>query len=304
MPRRRKQVRTVVSPDGTLAVAGDPTLPTKERIRRALEGRFFLRVHMFVILGLTVGAGMVATRLLYAIHFTSMAFRYAIAVGAAYAVFLGLIRLWLRYVAFCVSTRTNSDLDWLGSFDFSGGGVSISLPSSSSSSSTPADVLESGGGRFGGGGASGSWGEPTSAPMRGVMASTSSSPASSASSSSGGKILGFDLDLDEDLGLIILVLVLALAIVIAAFWLIWVAPVILSEAAFQTALAAALARKTKTMTRDAAWVGSVVKTTILPFLAVLAAAVALGWYAQSHCPSATRLSDAFACDRSGIVPPP
>ena len=303
MPRRRKKATLVVSPDGMIAVAADPTLPTKERIQKALQGRFFLRVHMFVILGLTIGAGMVATRLLYAVHFTSMAWRYAIAVGAAYAVFLGLIRLWLRYVAFCVSKRTNSDLDWLGSFDFSGGGVSISLPSSSGSgASSTTDVFESGGGRFGGGGASGSWAEPSSAPMRSVMASTSNS--SSSSSSHGGKLLGFDLDLDEDFGLIILVLVLALAIVIAAFWLIWVAPVILSEAAFQTALAAALARKTKTMTRDSAWVGSVVKTTILPFLVVLAAAVALGWYAHSHCPSATRLSDAFACDRSGILPPP
>lgn len=299
MARRHKQVRTIVAPDGTLAVAADPSLPTKERIQKALQGRFFLRVHMFVILGLTVGAGMIATRLLYAIHFTSMAFRYAIAVAAAYAVFLGLIRLWLRYVGFCISKRTNSDLDFLGNFDFGSGGVSFSLPSSSSSggsSATP--TFESGGGRFGGGGASGSWGDSSSAPMRAAMASTSKS------SSSGGKILGFDLDVDEDFGLIILVLVLALAIVIAAFWLIWVAPVILSEAAFQTALAAALARKTKTMAHDSSWVGSVVKTTILPFLAVLAAAVALGWYAHSHCPSATRLSDAFACDRSGILPPP
>jgi hypothetical protein len=300
--RRRQRPKLALSPDGTVAApAVDDGLPTKERIQRALQGRFFLRVHMFVILGLTIAAGVLSTHILYAIRFTNMAWRYGIAVGAAYAAFIGLIRLWLRYVTYCISARTNSDLDWLGGFDLTSDGFAISLPSPSSSGGSAAkEVFESGGGRFGGGGATGSWGEPSSAPMRAAVATTSKSPSSSSSSGGGG----FGLDLDEDLGLIILVIVLALAIAIAAIWLIWAAPVILGEAAFQTALAAALARKTKTMTRDSAWVGSVVKATILPFVAVLAAAVALGWYAHHHCESATRLSDAFQCDRSGILPPP
>ena len=305
MTRRHRQRSPIaVAPDGSIAAPAETGLPTKERIQKALQGRFFLRVHMFVILGLTIGAGVLSTRILYALRFTSMAWRYGIAVLAAYAVFIGLIRLWLRYVTFCISKRTNSDLDWLGSFDFSSDGFAFSLPSPSSSGGSAAQgVLESGGGRFGGGGATGSWGEPSSAPMRAVISSTSKSSSSSSSggSKSGG---GFDLDLDEDLGLIILVIVLALAIAVAALWLIWAAPVILGEAAFQAALAAALARKTKKMTRDSTWVGSVVKATILPFLAVFAAAVALGWYAHHHCESATRLSDAFQCDRSGILPPP
>lgn len=296
--RHRQRPPIAVGPDGSIAAPAETGLPTKERIQKALQGRFFLRVHMFVILGLTIAAGVLSTHLLYAIRFTNMAWRYGIAVGAAYAVFIALIRLWLWYVTYCISTRTNSDLDWLGSFNFSSDGFGIPLPSpSSSGGSASTDVLESGGGRFGGGGATGSWGEPSSAPMRAVVSTSSKS----SSSSSGG---GLGLDLDEDLGLIVMIVVLALAIVIAAFWLIWAAPVILGEAAFQTALAAALARKTKTMTRDSTWVGSVVKATILPFLAVLAAAVALGWYAHHHCESATRLSDAFQCDRSGIVPPP
>jgi hypothetical protein len=296
--RHRQRSRVEVTPDGAIAAPVDTGLPTKERIQKALQGRFFLRVHMFVILGTTIGAGMLSTRILYALHVTSLPWRYGIAVAAAYAVFIGLVRLWLVYVSYCISTRTGSDLDWLSGFDLTGNGFSMSLPSPSSGSGSTS-VLESGGGRFGGGGASGSWGEPSHA-----MNAVSSTAKSSSSAGSTKSILGFDLDLDEDLGLIVLVLVLALAIAIAAFWLIWAAPVILGEAAFQAALAAALARKTKKITRDSAWVGSVVRSTILPFLGVLAVAIALGWYAHQHCPQATRLADAFQCDRSDILPQP
>jgi hypothetical protein len=298
--RHRQRSPLAVTPDGALAEAAIAGLPTKERIQKALQGRFFLRVHMFVILGTTIGAGMVSTRVLYFLHFTSMAWRYGIAVLSAYAVFLGLVRLWLAYVGYCISTRTGSDLDWLSGFDFSSDGVALAPDFvSSSTSESSGSVLQAGGGKFGGGGASGSWGDPeTSAPMRAVVSGTSKA------SSSSGKGGAFGLDVDEDLGLIILIVVLALAIAVAAFWVIWAAPVILGEAAFQAALAAALARKTKKMTRDSTWVGSVVKSTILPFLGVFAAAVLLGWYAHQHCPQATRLADAFHCDRSDILPGP
>ena len=190
--RHRQRSRADATPDGAIAAAGVTGLPTKERIQKALQGRFFLRVHMFVILGTTIGAGMIATRLLYAIHFNSMAWRYAISVAAAYAVFIGLIRLWLRYVAFCISTRTSSDLDWLGGFDFTADGLSISLPAPSPGSSAT-DVLQTGGGRFGGGGASGSWGEPSRA-MNAVSSTAKSSSAA------GGKGGAFGLDVDEEIG--------------------------------------------------------------------------------------------------------
>jgi hypothetical protein len=312
-----------VAPDGTVAADGSLAddaalagMPTKERIQRALQGRFFLRVHMFVILGCTIGAGLLSTRLLHALHFTNMPWRYGIAVAAAYAVFLGLVRLWLLYVGYCIGPRSGGDLDWIGGIDFSGSGCSFGSSSVDASGSDSSELLETGGGRFGGGGASGGWGPPlpaasgssTIARAPALVSSTSRAPSSSAPSSSssstsssssvksgGGKGGGLDLDIDEDFFLILLVVLLALAIAAAAVWLIWAAPVILSEAAFQAALAAALARKTKKIAHDAGWVGSVMKATILPFLAVLVCAVVLGWYAHHHCPSATRLADAFQC---------
>jgi len=288
--------------DGGAVAADLPAgLPTKARIQKALQGRFFLRVHMFVILGCTIGAGMLSTRVLHALHFTNMAWRYGIAVASAYAVFLALIRLWLMYVGYCVK-RTDGDLDWLSGFNFSGNGFCPSFPSSDSDSSSA--VMKAGGGQFGGGGASGSGGEPmpamnaSSAAQSTAAVQSSSAESVSAGSSGSGGGSGFSLDVDDDLGLILLVAAVALAIVIAGFWLIWAAPAILGEAAFQAALAAALARRAKKMAHDSSWVGSVVKATVLPFLAVLVAAVVLGWYAHGHCPSATRLADAFNCSQS------
>jgi hypothetical protein len=43
------------------------------------------------------------------------------------------------------------------------------------------------------------------------------------------------------------------------------------------------------------WVGSIVRSTALPFLLVLALGIGLGWFAQKRCPSATRLHDAIYC---------
>jgi hypothetical protein len=80
----------------------------------------------------------------------------------------------------------------------------------------------------------------------------------------------------------------------AAFYVIYAAPAIMTEAAFNAALAGALARRAKHLSFGT-WVGSVVRSTILPFLIVLALAITTGWYAQKHCPSATRLRDAFRC---------
>jgi hypothetical protein len=45
------------------------------------------------------------------------------------------------------------------------------------------------------------------------------------------------------------------------------------------------------------WVGSVMKSTAIPFAFVLASTIALGVVAQKHCPSAMSLRDALTCSR-------
>lgn len=225
---------------------------------------------MFVIVGGTVAAGLLVTKILLLTHERSLAFRYGLAVVLAFAAFLGFVKIWLLYIAhktLCADWMQAVDID---SDDVSGGGSDIGGPQ-----------FESGGGSsFGGGGAGGSWGPP-------VKVSTSSS--------SSGFNLG-DICDSDDLGIVILVALLVLAIAAAAVYVIWAAPAILSEAAFQGALAAALTRKAKKI-GSGGWVGSVFRATIVPFAVVLVFAVGLGWYAQRRCPAAARLTDAIRCVR-------
>jgi hypothetical protein len=73
-------------------------------------------------------------------------------------------------------------------------------------------------------------------------------------------------------------------------YLVWEAPVILSEAAFELVLASALGSAAGRM-QQPGWMGSVFRATWLPFALVLAMATAFAGVAQHFCPEATRLSE-------------
>ena len=240
---------------------------------------------MTAMLIATLLAGVAATRILAAAGLQIFAIRYAVAVVVAYAVFVGSVRLWLLYIAFCAAAAkrrqtSNSGDDWFDCLNFSGSGSS-SLSGGSSSS------LTEGGGRFGGGGASGSWGAPQSA-SRSVMPAFFSSSSTKSSSSSKG-----DGDFGE-LMLVVLIIAVVVAVIAVFFWMIYAAPAILSEAAFNAVLAGALAKHAQRATRGS-WVGSVIHATWMPFALILVLAVVLGWFAQKYCPAATRLSEAVHC---------
>lgn len=247
--------------------------PARKTIDAWLKKRFALRIHMTLILAATFIIGIIATRLLFDLHIMRMWIRYMIAVVVAYAGFLALIKGWLLYLGICARhDRSRNVLD-LGDF----GDAFCNL------GSTPFDFafgstndLSTGGGAFGGGGASGSWGDPE--PAMTVPESAS-------------KL--FDFDFDEGWVFVLLIGVV-LVIVFAGIYLVWAAPAIFAETAFQAALTAALIKKTKQM-HEPGWVGSVMKATAIPFVLVLAVTIALGVVAQRHCPSAVRLRDALFC---------
>lgn len=238
-----------------------------------LERRFFLRIHMTLILGGTFLAGVAATKLLMLARVNVLPLRYGLAVIASWLVFLLLIRLWLDYVR-----RENTidvDMDAI-EFGFDLGGE--------------AHEAIGAGGNFGGGGASGSWAD--GAPPLNMAQPLKSAGSSSLDQPSG---CGFDLDFDA-LAVIFFVIALAAAMLFAGIYLIWSAPVILGEAAFEAALAAALAKRAKRIS-GAGWIGAIWRATFWPFIAILILAVSLGWAIQNACPEATRLSDAFECTR-------
>ncbi len=64
----------------------------------ALTHRYFIRVHMTVMLSLVILSGVLAGRLLGMAGVGNMGLRYPAAVLVSYAAFFGLVRLWLAYV--------------------------------------------------------------------------------------------------------------------------------------------------------------------------------------------------------------
>jgi hypothetical protein len=245
---------------------------------------------MTLILVATFAVGLLTVHGLFAIHVAKLWMRYAIAVVVAYGAFLGLLKIWLIYFAICIrhahGKNSSGGVDISDFCDFSGGGTS-------SGSSSSVSELGSGGGKFGGGGASASWGtgEPQPvivAPMRQASASTASHGGSSSSS-------GFGLDLDGDeIVLVLIIIAVAFAIIGAGAYLIWAAPTILGDTAFNAVLASALIHKTKKVSHPE-WVGSVLHATAMPFSIVFALTILMGWYAQHICPSAMRVRDAIHC---------
>lgn len=249
---------------------------TKSRVAGWLEERFLLRLHMTFILGGTFLAGLAATHvMLMGGLVDNLALRYGVSVCVAYLMFLGLIRLWLRYVGM----RRDSGID------LSGDGIDIATEIAGN---WEPPLPSSGGGSFGGGGASGSWEGDVVVPHEAAQLTSGSSTGGSGGSS-------FDIGFDGD-ELIVVVLFLALvaALLFAGIYLIYSAPLILTEAAFEAALVGALARRAKKIDRPG-WVGAVSKATAWPFIAILVLAMALGWAVQKVCPEATRMREAFDC---------
>ena len=248
---------------------------TKERVAAWLQRRFYLRLHMFFILGGTYLAGVLATHLLLLAGLDILWLRYALAVCAAYGVFLALIRIWLFYVS----------NDRGGSIDLNADGVDfISHFTPSGSSVDPG--FGGGGGNFGGGGATGSWGE--------ASAQAVASPAKSSGGGGGLKGCSPDIDGGDEGCVVVLLIILVFSLLIIGIYMIYTAPVLLSEAAFEAALAASLARRAKKI-EQRGWVGTVWRATVWPFIAVLVVSGVLGWYAQYTCPEARRLRDVWEC---------
>jgi len=218
-------------------------------------------------------SGVLASKLLLELGLRSMLQRYLVAVCVSYAVFFFLMRIWLWYVG--ASSKNNSavpDLDVGDALDL--GQMSV-------------DVVP--GGDFGGGGATDMWGDASTASVP-VRSSAASSVHSGSSGKSGG--WGFDLDLGDEAIVLIVLALLLLVIFGAGAYLVYAAPEILSEAAFQALLAAGLIKASRKISRQG-WMGSVLRATCVPFLVVLLMTAVFGWVAQKNYPHAARLADIF-----------
>lgn len=271
MPRRRS-----LQPAAPDRAAPDPVAQFKDRIVH----NYFLRIHMTLILSAVIASGLLSSKLLLEMRVHSMRLRYPLAILGSYLVFLMLIRMWIWYVARS-PFRTSSGPDVSGSLDDIGIG-------GSGGGGSP--KVSFGGGSSGGAGASDSWDSPVSSAV--VPQSSSGSSSGSRWFSGGGK--GFDLDFDDDGVVLILIAVLVLGIVCAGGYLIYVAPNLLPECAFQAVLASTLTRVTKRVDHEN-WVATALRASAIPFAIVLILAGTLGWAAHSHCPSAVKMHEVFHC---------
>lgn len=259
--------------------------------------RYRLRLHMSLLLLATVCSGLLATRVMLAMHLKNVAVRYPLAVAFAYLVFFLWLKLWLKFVAPAPASQSGDGI----------GNINI-IPGSSSGSSggSASGGFKGGGGDFGGAGASGSF-EVAETPVSGgvqVVAagldagSGAAEAAGEAGTDAAGGLGGLAGDavssIDDEKGCLIALVLLAVAAVVfgAGLFLVYQAPLILSEAAFQAILAGGLARGAKRL-EEGDWLGSVFKATWKPFALTLVLAIIAGFCIHHYFPGVTRISELF-----------
>ena len=240
------------------------------RVRRALERLHSLRLQMMLIVALTAATGFLTSVLLLSGGMHSMALRYPLAVFAAYLAFLFFLWCWLR-------------LRWEDLVevpDVSGGLGSAgdrSLP------------WEGGGGQFGGGGASASWDGGGDRAIASLEQHGLTSDGAAGFDSSDGfpdvsKAVSSSLDAEE-LAVVIIALIALAAAVVAAFWIVWIAPTLFAELTLDAALATGLYKRLSKIEGDH-WLRTAIRRTVWLFVGVAVLFTVAGAAMQAYAPQA------------------
>jgi hypothetical protein len=256
----------------------------RERLKGFLEKRFSLRLHMFLILSGVFCAGLLCSKLLLELQVRSMLIRYPLAVLCSYLVFFGMVRFWLFYLSSSTGRR-NSFLE------SAAGNGSSTFPDLfiDVSGSAFREPFSNAGGSSGGGGASASFDSAPGEAAPFFPAPQGSNSGLASGFDGTGKTVSAFMDGDDSWVLIVLGLVLAI-ICGAGIYLIYQAPVILSDAAFQAILSTSLIKRMNKMS-EPDWIGSVIRATAIPFLVVLSSALAAAWAAHRVYPEAVNMSE-------------
>lgn len=267
----------------------DSEQASKRRLAGLLAHRFFLRFHLSLILGFSFAIGLLATKVLLLLGLESLLLRWPLAVFAAYGGFLLGIRVWLAYIG--LGRHLGGDEEDGSVAD---GALDV------------ADFGFSSGGGNSGGGISGDLRVPeipggSSGSFGGGGASSDFSALAEGGSSIGDSLPSVDLP-DLDLGggddgcLPVLVLLAIGALLLAVFgvgvYVIWHAPFMLAEAAFEAALAAGLIRSAHRIT-DPGWIGGTVRASWKPLLWVLVITLLVAAVVEHYVPQARTLLEAI-----------
>lgn len=237
----------------------------KKRFKRQLESRIPARWHMSFICMTTIACGILFSKSLLFLQVSQPMFRYGIAVALSYLVFFLLIYLWLRWhFGIRSGSQPSNSIEAINL-------VEIPMRADYSEPRTIG-----GGGNFSGAGAGSNWDGDSAESISADRPSAASEVSS----------LG---DLDEFAAVVLLVAVVV-AISGSAFYVVYQAPEILFEAAFEAMLVAGLFRRGKRIQAEG-WANSIFKRTWLPFGIVMIVAMTFGFVIKYQCPAATSFSE-------------
>ncbi len=275
----------------------------REALERSLAGRFWLRFHASVMVSGTFATGFLANAAMLALPVNSVWLRWPLAVLAGYGAFFALVRLWLAYVGIKPLFGPARALEERR--DDRDGGWWVDLPTGRGGGGGSGS-FGGGGGGSGGAGASAAFDAPRGSPGFASLGSPGN-PATSAATGAksaggwfgagGGKGSGFFSDPGDGDGFLVVVIgLIVLAIVAAlvggAVHLIWIAPDLLSDAAFGAMLSAGVVPGLH-RANEPDWNGRVFRAT-LPVFAIVMAVVLLAAWALTHTfPGARTLGEAF-----------
>lgn len=244
------------------------------RLMGRLNRDGYPRLQMSLLVALTGGAGLLASfLLLHSGGVEAMHFRYPLAVGCAYLVFLFLLWLWLH-------SKADDYLDG-----------SIDIPDLSAADSPGIDALPDfggAGGEFGGGGASGNFVIDDSLPSPAL--SIGDGGAADSLGEAVGEVVGSADEGAIPLAVALLITALVAVLLLATIYIVYLAPVLFAELLVDGALSASLYRRMRGLqTRH--WLASALHRTAVPF-AVTAIGLALTGYAlHAYAPEAHTLGE-------------
>ncbi len=239
------------------------------------------RIHMSIILVTVSLTGTLVSKVLFELGLHTLSIRYFLTAIFCYAFFLIYIKLWLMYINPGKNSSRSED-----NIDLSG----IDIDGSLSTGGSSATEAIGQGGNFGGAGASSSFAGNIGMPIQPM--SVSSDTGSSFSD------LGGAFDIDGDAAGPILIIIAVGAVVIAIFgggiFIIYQAPSILSDVAFEGLLASGFLKSTRDIS-SGNWIGSIIKRTWIPFGIITLVATLSGWIIGYFCPLAMKIMDVGSC---------
>ena len=226
------------------------------RLRSEIERQQYPRLQMMIIVLLTGTAGFIASVVMLHFGVTTMALRYFLALCIAYAMFLFIIWVWLRWGA------------------DSGDIVDIADPGGWAGPQPSAPGYSGHGGTFDGGGASANY------------------DSSSALSDGGGKVLdGVDVDIG-DAGIPLAVAALIAGVVFCALFIVYSAPLLFAELLVDGLLSASLYRRLRGLERHH-WLQTALRRTVWPFVFAAVSVIAIGVCLSMYTPGAHSIGEAI-----------